>query len=1124
VRLALTEDEAALHAVIGTEVFLRARGHLDREDFVDLRWRPGAGQIEGRLRGAASGLVTATVTTDAAGEIARIDGSCTCGDPSACAHPAALVLLARGSLPGGTISAATAPSVDSARAEKAGRGAASATAAARPSWETALARIVDRMASAPDGRVPDNASLGLQFDLIEAASAPKAAGKREVVRPWRVGLHPVVPGRTGWVRSGISWSSLQYSRYGHGAAGERQRRLLNEIPMLSMAGGDGQYYGYHQQKMFLDAFGSRRIWDLLAEAEEIGLPLVQAGKAARPVVVSPRPARISVQVERVGDDLLLVPILLVDGLPIAPDRSLLVGRPAHGVVWWGERTGPAPSPNDRVLRLAALEAPLAPETESALTGPPIQIPVGDENRFFREYYPGLLRQVEVVAADDSVRLPDLGPATLTLTIDRLPRHELALEWQWVQQVGDQRHIEQLYTPPPTGHADQREALTRRVTVLLADHHSALLEPSPRGLRLAETARVSGDAVIHVLNEVLPRLAELDGVDVVTRSSPVDVEYREVSEPPEISFADTGSVAESDWFDLAVRINVGGEDVAFDELFIALAQDRKYLILPSGAYFSLDRAEFWQLRELIAEARALQDAPSGVLRVGRFQAGLWQELAELGEITGQARAWQKSVQALAETGDTLDRPVPTGLRATLRPYQRDGFGWLAALYDHGLGGILADDMGLGKTLQTLALICRAGERGGSTAPFLVVAPASVVHNWVAESARFTPDLTVRAITQTRSRRGVELAEAVTGADVVITSYTLFRLEYDDYEALKWVGLVLDEAQFIKNPHARVRSCAKRLPAPFKLAITGTPMENNLTELWSLCDVTAPGLFPRLDRFTDYYRNPIERNHDVDRLAQLRRRIKPLMLRRGKAEVATDLPEKQEQVIELELDRKQRKVYQTYLHRERQKVLGLLGEFEQHRFEIFRSLMLLRQASLDVALVDPKHRDVPSTKLEVLTEQVANLVAEGHRSLIFSQFTRFLGAARERLESIGIRCCYLDGSTRKRAAVLAEFKNGTAPVFLISLKAGGFGLNLTEADYCFLLDPWWNPATEAQAVDRLHRIGQTRNVMVYRLVAKDTIEEKVMALKARKAELFGSVLDGGDFASAEFTASDIQALLE
>jgi SNF2 family DNA or RNA helicase len=249
----------------------------------------------------------------------------------------------------------------------------------------------------------------------------------------------------------------------------------------------------------------------------------------------------------------------------------------------------------------------------------------------------------------------------------------------------------------------------------------------------------------------------------------------------------------------------------------------------------------------------------------------------------------------------------------------------------------------------------------------------------------------------------------------------------------------------------------------------------------------------------------------------------MLRRRKSDVAIDLPPKQEQVVELELDPKHREVYQTYLQRERQKVLGLLGDLERNRFEVFQSLTLLRQASLDVALVGHKGA-VPSTKLDHLTERLADIAAEGHRTLVFSQFTRFLGAARERLEKAGIVCSYLDGKTRDRAAVIEDFRQGGNPVFLISLKAGGFGINLTEADYCILLDPWWNPATEAQAVDRVHRIGQARNVMVYRLVAKDTIEEKVMALKERKAQLFRGVVDDGEFADVNLTATDIRALLD
>jgi superfamily II DNA or RNA helicase len=795
-------------------------------------------------------------------------------------------------------------------------------------------------------------------------------------------------------------------------------------------------------------------------------------------------------------------------MPVDLESALFIGEPAHGIVSWDRRGTAGP-----VMRLAPLARSLPISARKALTAPNIRIPGEQEGRFFAEFYPGLVRQIDVAAAGPTVSLPEVGAPTLTVTLSPESHHRLRVSWEWVVEVGGGRHGEPLWSPALS---DERVDLLQRVADLVAPRLPGLLESGPLGRRVAADSVLCGDLLIHFLSTVVAELTEL-GVSVIEPDG--DWELQETSAAPIITFADATEGAEQDWFDLSVRVDVGDEQVDFETLFVALARDQSYLILPSGVYFGLDRPEFQQLRDLITESRALTDSPPGVLRVGRFQAGIWDELGELGEIAGQAADWQRAVAALSEAGVLLDQPVPTEVRAELRPYQQEGFRWLAALHDNGLGGILADDMGLGKTLQTLALLCHARKHGR----FLVVAPASVVHNWTAEALRFTPDLDVRAINQTAARRGAGLAEAIGQADVVVTSYTLFRLEYDDYAALDWAGLVLDEAQFVKNPQSQAYKKARSLPALFKIAITGTPMENNLAELWALCSIAAPGLFPRLDRFTEYYRHPIEREHDQDRLAQLRRRIRPLVLRRRKTEVAAELPAKQVQVIEVDLSPGHRKVYQRYLQRERQKVLGLLGDLEKNRFEIFRSLTLLRQASLDVALVSEQHRTVSSTKLDLLEEQLTDIVAEGHRTLVFSQFTRFLGSARERLEQAGIACAYLDGKTRDRKRVIGEFKTGAAPVFLISLKAGGFGLNLTEADYCILLDPWWNPATEAQAVDRVHRIGQTRNVMVYRLVARDTIEEKVMALQARKAELFAGVMDGGEFASAALSAADIRELL-
>jgi SNF2 family DNA or RNA helicase len=566
-------------------------------------------------------------------------------------------------------------------------------------------------------------------------------------------------------------------------------------------------------------------------------------------------------------------------------------------------------------------------------------------------------------------------------------------------------------------------------------------------------------------------------------------------------------------------------VPFADLFVALAHGQSHLLLPDGAYFSLAKPELAALARLIDEAKALQDQPDGKLRISRFQAGLWEELSGLGVIGHQAEAWQRQVRGLLSVEEIEPVPVPATVNARLRPYQVAGFQWLTFLWAHGLGGILADDMGLGKTLQTLALLQHAKDMSGEqrTAPFLIVAPTSVLANWAAEAHRFTPDLKVVTVSDTLGRRGGTFDDAIGGADAVVTSYTLLRLDFEAYGGHEWAGLILDEAQYVKNHQSKAYQCARRLAAPFKVAITGTPMENNLMELWSLLSIAAPGLFPNPERFKDYYARPIEKSGNSELLAQLRRRIRPLIMRRTKEQVAADLPEKQEQVLEVELHPRHRKVYQTHLQRERQKVLGLLDDVNHNRFTILRSLTLLRQLSLHAALIDEEHADVPSAKIDSLLEQIEDVVGGGHRALVFSQFTRFLRMARTHLEASGVECCYLDGTTTNRAAVISSFKDGTAPVFLISLKAGGFGLNLTEADYCFLLDPWWNPATEAQAVDRTHRIGQTRNVMVYRLIAKDTIEEKVLALAKRKAELFTGVMDDGAVFGSALNADDIKALL-
>jgi len=1110
----LSEGESWLRAAaVGTATLLSGRSLVE------------SGAVESVVGDPRVGRVVAEVSADGRrfaleahprlgtdGALVGVEGWCACGRAVPCQHAVAALLTAyRSAGAGPAVAPATAP-----------------VSRAPAPWEGALDAVLREPPvrrsrgthAAPGARrpgapaAPSLPPVALQFELTDDGRG-------------RVAVRLVGPGLGGrWVRGGaVTWAMLRYGDHYLRQVPPAHTRLLRELMALPST----TPLGHSDRVLFLDTITSRRLWDLLLEAQEAELPLVTSGRLALPVHVHEEPVTAGADVVRDDGQLVVGPLIHLPGRGTV-QQSFFVGDPPHGLVWSTDTPGAG-------LALGRLAAPLSSFFQRLLLSGPVRIPADDEPRFLTEYYPRLAAQIEVTSRDRSVELPASRPPVATLTVTGLGEHRLHLAWSWVYAVGSARRTEPFGLPTgaeairSAGRDATAEAAGLDTVAALLAAHPALLEPSPTGPRPVAETHLAGVESAVFMAETLPLLRAQDGVEVTVAHGRPLPQYREVDEVPVVSFeasAPAGEPGTEDWFDLAVTVSVGGLDVPFRELFTALAQEQSRLVLDNGVYFDLDRPQFEQLRRLIVESRELLDAPPGRVRVGRYHAGLWADVEQLGEVRGadaHVEEWRRRVQALVPPDDEHlpACAVPAGLEATLRPYQQAGFAWLATLHALRLGGVLADDMGLGKTLQAIALVLHTREQASTDLPFLVVAPTSVVSNWVAETQRFAPGLKVAAITQTGARRGHDVEVAIAGADLVVTSYTLFRLEFEQYRARRWAGLLLDEAQNVKNHASAGYRCAKDLPAEIKVAITGTPMENNLMELWSLLSITAPGLFARADRFTEYYRHPVERDHDTDRLAQLRRRIRPLMLRRTKDQVARDLPDRQEQVVELELNPRQRTLYSKYLQRERQKVLGLLGDLNRNRFEVFRSLTLLRQAALDISLVDPAQQGVPSTKLDALTEQLDDIVAEGHRVLVFSQFTRFLGLARARLDDAGIEYCYLDGATRNRAQVIARFRNGEAPVFLISLKAGGAGLNLTEADYVILLDPWWNPATEAQAVDRAHRIGQTRKVMVYRLVAQGTIEEKVMALKERKAALTASVLHGDDFSSSALTTDDIRALL-
>jgi superfamily II DNA or RNA helicase len=1176
--------QGSLLAAVGSACYSRGASYARQRAVTHMWWNDQESTLYGTVRGSDTEPYTTAVILPPAGDGTRefVSGGCTCPVGVNCKHAVALVLTAAG--PATAAALATAPPdapratatpqarpvaaapdarppaaprhtapADAVRTSSAPggafRGAAHVhtpgPAIAPPAWARSL-EAVFRPASGGAHDTPLAIELTLDF-----APAPVHGPRRQPdTSRTRVSARLVQPGRNGaWIGGELSWGRLD-SLHFYGGYPAAQLRLLREMyAIYRLRGGYQAWYpGYgDERRIDLTAFESPQLWPLLDQAQAAGLQLVQ------PRITGPvepyGSAELILDVTRSGPGgLVIVPAIRVDGQDGIVAPVAFIGSEAHGLVYADLDDTERGEPESWPLRLARLSRPVAaPLQEMAYGARELIVPAEGESRFCREYYPRLRHAATVISSDDSFTPPQITGPALLLHAAYGPGHELDLCWEWAYQVGHTRMTDPVGSVPAVdGYRDTESERTSLASLdLPLDRFGLLAAGAAPGQppALAPRTRLAGTETMRFTTELLPLLASQPGVEVEVSGEPAD--YREAGDSLRVGVSADEVAGDTDWFDLGISITVEGREVPFLDVFTALARGESHLLLDDGAYFSLGKPELQALARLIEEARALRDAPpasASELRISRFQAGLWAELTELGVVRHQASAWQRQVQGLlslatAEDGtgraDPTDAaPPPAGLRAQLRPYQLQGFRWLAFLWRNQLGGILADDMGLGKTLQALALIAHTRETGqdtapqapGSTAPFLIVAPASVVANWAAEAARFTPGLRVVPVTETACRSGRDLGELVAGADAVVTSYTLLRLDFDGYCAAGWSGLILDEAQFVKNHHSKVYQCARRLRAPFKLAITGTPMENNLMELWSLLSITAPGLFPSPVRFRDFYARPIERQRQDELLAQLRRRIRPLVRRRTKEQVAAELPAKQEQVLHVDLHPRHRKVYQTHLQRERQKVLGLIGDMNANRLVILRSLTLLRQLSLHAGLAGQEHGDVPCAKIDALLDHLREVTGGGHRALVFSQFTGFLSLVRAALDSAGIEYCYLDGKTRDRAGAVARFTGGGAPVFLISLKAGGFGLNLTEADYCFLLDPWWNPATEAQAVDRAHRIGQTRHVMVYRLIASGTIEEKVMALQERKARLFADVIDGGsgEF-SAALTPDDVRALL-
>ncbi len=551
----------------------------------------------------------------------------------------------------------------------------------------------------------------------------------------------------------------------------------------------------------------------------------------------------------------------------------------------------------------------------------------------------------------------------------------------------------------------------------------------------------------------------------------------------------------DWLDVGGGIEVDGATVQLGALLSAVLAGRRYVAVDGESWVRIGD----ELSAQLAAVAEVAEAGGGGAEVPKLAAPVLDGLQAAGAAIEAPMGWDDLIQR-ARAAEGWEPEVPAGLAAELRDYQRAGFAWMARLARWAPGACLADDMGLGKTVQALALLVHRAELG----PALIVAPTSVGFNWIREAARFAPGLRVRAL-RGADRRAM-LADLGPG-DVLVTSWDLLPRDIDALAEVRFGTAVLDEAQAMKNATTARAKAAARLVADFRVALTGTPVENRVSELWSLFRVVAPGLLGSWERFRTRFASAIERDGDTRRRAALARLIRPFLLRRVKSEVARELPPRTDVNVEVLLSREERQLYDAARATFAAQLADDAGPPEQRRFKVLAALTRLRQLACHPRLLDPE-TTVPSSKLGRLVEIVAELREEGHRALVFSQFTRQLALVREVLTAAGVPLRYLDGETpeAKRRAEVDAFQRGEGDVFLISLKAGGTGLTLTAATYVIHLDPWWNPAVEDQASDRAHRIGQTQPVTVYRLVAKGTIEEKILALHGEKRALVEGLLEG------------------
>lgn len=571
----------------------------------------------------------------------------------------------------------------------------------------------------------------------------------------------------------------------------------------------------------------------------------------------------------------------------------------------------------------------------------------------------------------------------------------------------------------------------------------------------------------------------------------------------------------DWFDIHARIKFGEFEIPFKELRKLILKKKVEFKLPNGEIAIIPEAWLTRYADLFALSETHGDKERPVLK--KHHLNLVKELEEgnLAKVHLSER-----LRTLNSFSGIKSYPVPAGFKGELRPYQRAGYNWLRFLNEYKLGGCLADDMGLGKTVQTLTMLL--AEKEANAGPSLLIMPTSLIYNWEMEASKFTPELKVLNYTGTLRNKDVKRFEKY---DVVLTSYGITRLDSELLQKFYFNYIILDESQVIKNPSSNIAKAVRELKSRHKLVLTGTPLENTTMDLWSQMSFINPGILGTQSYFRQEFQLPIEKKNDEAKSKKLHAIIKPFVLRRHKSQVATELPEKVEYVQYSEMTPEQERKYEETKSYYRGKILDLIDKegMGNSRFMILEGLTKLRQLANHPKMIEPSYAG-DSGKLEDITHMLENAMAEDHKVLVFSQFVKHLNLVQQYLKANKINYAYLDGGSTDRKEQVEKFnKDPKTKAFLISIKAGGLGLNLTEADYVFILDPWWNPAVEAQAVDRAHRIGQKRKVFTYKFITRNSVEEKILQLQQKKLKLTNELIVTEESIMKQLTREDISQML-